>query len=112
MTQPSNPLLSTKSSDTGLEVVLHPLVLLNISDHITRHVARQQQGPIVGALLGQQIGRTISLEHVFECYLIKTDEGIILHRTWFDDRLRQCTCALNRDYLGGELIITCSQGCP
>ncbi|KAJ6155636.1 hypothetical protein N7470_006202 [Penicillium chermesinum] len=57
-------LVSQKSSDSGLTVQLHPLVLLSISDHITRHAARQQQGPIVGALLGQQNGRQVTLEQV------------------------------------------------
>jgi len=91
MEESPNLLVSSKSSDSGLQVLLHPLVLLNISDHITRHTARQQHGPIVGALLGQQQGRTISLEHVFECNVITGPDGdILLHQTWFEDRLKQC----------------------
>ncbi|PGH07534.1 hypothetical protein AJ79_06269 [Helicocarpus griseus UAMH5409] len=86
----SNPLISLKSSDSGLQVLLHPLVLLNISDHITRHIARQQKGPIVGALLGQQKGRIISLEHVFECNVVTNPNGdVTLHEAWFEDRLQQ-----------------------
>jgi COP9 signalosome complex subunit 6 len=88
----ANSLVSTKPSDSGLHVALHPLVLLTISDHITRHTARQQQGPIVGALLGQQQGREISLEHAFECQTIKgSHDEILLHHTWFDERVKQCT---------------------
>ncbi|KAF5864331.1 hypothetical protein ETB97_007893 [Aspergillus alliaceus] len=59
-------LVSQKSSDSGLHIQLHPLILLTISDHITRHAARSQRGPILGALLGQQNGREITLEHAFE----------------------------------------------
>ena len=59
-------LSAQKSSDSGLQAVLHPLVLLTISDYITRHTLRQLKGPIVGALLGQQKGREITIEHAFE----------------------------------------------
>ncbi|PGH34057.1 COP9 signalosome complex subunit 6 [[Emmonsia] crescens] len=86
----TNPLISLKSSDSGLQILLHPLVLLNISDHVTRHIARQQKGPIVGALIGQQKGRTISLEHVFECNVVTASNGdSTLHESWFEDRLQQ-----------------------
>ncbi len=88
---PSNPLLSThKASDSGLQVFLHPLVLLTISDHITRHTLRRQEGPIVGALLGQQNGRDISLEHAFDCKLVLGEGGeVVMHQSWFEDRLQQ-----------------------
>ncbi|KAM3084121.1 hypothetical protein ACMFMG_001773 [Clarireedia jacksonii] len=85
-----NPLLSAqKSSDSGLQVALHPLVLLTISDYITRHTLRQQTGPVVGALLGQQNGREITIEHAFECLLQETEEGVILAPEWFESRLQQ-----------------------
>jgi COP9 signalosome complex subunit 6 len=86
----TNPLISTqKSSDTGLQVALHPLVLLTISDYITRHTLRQQKGPIVGALLGQQNGREITIEHAFDCLLEKAEDEIVLNQAWFEDRLQQ-----------------------
>jgi COP9 signalosome complex subunit 6 len=84
-----NPLLSTQSADSGLQVALHPLVLLTISDYITRHTLRQQTGPIVGALLGQQNGREITIEHAFDCRLLEVEGEIILHRAWFEERLQQ-----------------------
>ncbi|KAI1179399.1 COP9 signalosome-like protein subunit 6 [Nemania sp. FL0916] len=87
----ANPLLSTqKSSDSGLQVVLHPLVLLTISDYITRHALRNQPGPIVGALIGQQNGREVTMEHAFECATETKDDGeVILDAAWFDQRLSQ-----------------------
>lgn len=88
-----NPLLSTqKSSDSGLQVALHPLVLLTISDYITRHTLRQQQGPVLGALLGQQNGREITIEHAFECLLQGVEDEVIIHRAWFEERLQQSRC--------------------
>ena len=93
----SNRLVSSSKS-SQLTTVLHPLVLLTISDYITRHTLRQQKGPIVGALLGQQIGREISVEHAFECQMgpIENpeygDEGEWeLHNDHFDRRLLQST---------------------
>ncbi|CZR64083.1 related to cop9 (constitutive photomorphogenic), subunit 6 [Phialocephala subalpina] len=85
-----NPLISTqKSSDTSLQVALHPLVLLTISDYITRHTLRQQTGPIVGALLGQQNGREITIEHAFDCLLTEVEDEVRLNQAWFEDRLQQ-----------------------
>lgn len=86
----SNPLISTqKSSDTSLQVALHPLVLLTISDYITRHTLRQQKGPVVGALLGQQNGREITIEHAFDCLLTQAEDEVILNQAWFEERLQQ-----------------------
>lgn len=83
-------LVSQKSSDSGLHIQLHPLVLLTISDHITRHSARQQQGPVLGALLGQQTGREITIEHVFECPVKNGEDPALLPAPWFEERLKQC----------------------
>ncbi|TGO47448.1 hypothetical protein BCON_0277g00080 [Botryotinia convoluta] len=86
----NNSLLSTqKSSDSGLQVALHPLVLLTISDYITRHTLRQQTGPVVGALLGQQNGREITIEHAFECLLTTEEDEVKLSPLWFEARLQQ-----------------------
>lgn len=86
----SNSLLSaTKASDSSLRVHLHPLILLTISDYITRHTLRGFTTPIVGALLGQQNGRDITLEHAFEAELLENDDQILLHETWFKDRVQQ-----------------------
>ena len=86
----ANPLLSAQKSSDSLQAVLHPLVLLTISDYITRHTLRQQGGQIVGALLGQQNGREITLEHAFECLAETSADGNIrLNLTWFKERLEQ-----------------------
>ncbi|KAI0014320.1 hypothetical protein F4779DRAFT_5411 [Xylariaceae sp. FL0662B] len=85
-----NPLISSqKSSDSGVQAVLHPLVLLTISDYITRHSLRAQQGPIVGALIGQQNGREITIEHAFECATEAKDGHVVLQASWFSQRLDQ-----------------------
>lgn len=102
----SRSLVSQKSSDSGLHVQLHPLVLLTISDHITRHAARSQQGPIVGALLGQQNGQDITLEHAFECSVSDSPSGeVILSQSWFEERVKQCANRLQIQRLSVELLM-------
>lgn len=102
-------LLSQKTSDSGLHIQLHPLVLLTISDHITRHAARSQQGPITGALLGQQDGRTITLEHAFECVVTEGPNGqITIPNEWFAERVKQCTPYAPRPSSPSTLLINLS----
>lgn len=87
----SNLLLSSsKASDSRLSVQLHPLAILTISDYTTRHVLRQQTGPIVGAIMGAQNGRNISMENAFECKTEANKDGEAqLDSGWFHDRLQQ-----------------------
>ncbi|KAK5789245.1 hypothetical protein VI817_008369 [Penicillium citrinum] len=51
--------------------------------------ARQQQGPVLGALLGQQTGREITIEHVFECPVKNGEDPALLPAPWFEERLKQ-----------------------
>lgn len=86
-------LLSTQKS-SQLQAVLHPLVLLTISDYITRHTLREQKGPIIGALLGQQNGREITIEHAFECHIVEAPlmaGGYLIDPVRFSSRLEQST---------------------
>ncbi|KAI4766958.1 hypothetical protein E4T52_16113 [Aureobasidium sp. EXF-3400] len=85
----SNSLLSSSTSDSSLSVQLHPLVLLTISDYITRHSMRSQQGPIVGAIIGQQNGRTITMEQAFQCKTKETGDKVLVDEEWFAERLEQ-----------------------
>jgi COP9 signalosome complex subunit 6 len=88
----ANPLLSTtRASDTSPTVQLHPLVLLTISDCITRHTLRQQEGPIAGAILGQQNGQEITMEVAFQAKLKSNADGdVVLDDEWFSKRLEDC----------------------
>lgn len=87
-----NPLVSnTRASDTSPTVQLHPLVLLTITDCITRHTLRQQKGPVVGAILGQQNGHEVTMEVAFQAKMVsnKQDE-VVLDDEWFMERLDDC----------------------
>ena len=80
---------ASKAADSSLRIHLHPLILLTISDYITRHTLRRYTTPIVGALLGQQNGRDVTLEHAFECDVTHTDGHTVLNDNWFKERLQQ-----------------------
>ena len=89
MEQPDdNPLLSTKPSDSGINVALHPLVLLTASDQITRNRVRGSKQPTVGVLLGQQRGRQITVEHAFAAALTEGNNGF--NGDWLEQRTVQC----------------------
>lgn len=51
---------------TEMEYSLHPLVLIQISDHITRLKAQGAQQRVVGAVLGVQSSRTVEITNAFE----------------------------------------------
>ncbi|KAG6005250.1 hypothetical protein E4U54_000374, partial [Claviceps lovelessii] len=85
-------LMSSQSKSSQLQVVVHPVVLFGLSDHVSRHFIRQQEGPIVGAILGQQNSREITMEHSFECHLRtapEVDGGYLLDHHRFSSRLEQ-----------------------
>lgn len=86
----ANSLISSHPSTSGLQISLHPLALLTISDYITRHTLRNGTGPIIGALLGTQSGREIAIEHAYEILLLVDDDGVRVEEAWFTDKLKLC----------------------
>ncbi|KAH6607732.1 cop9 signalosome subunit 6 [Trichoderma cornu-damae] len=113
----SNPLLSSQKS-SQLQAELHPLVLLTISDYITRHTLREQKGPIIGALLGQQNGREITIEHAFECHVQEAPQvegGYLIDPAKFGPRLEQM-CLVHKDrkldFVGWYTLLSSSGPSP
>ena len=88
-TAPAPQLISAHASTSGLQIALHPLALLTISDYITRHTLREMRGPIVGAILGSQNGRELAIEHAYEILLEPADE-YAMDKTWFETKLSLC----------------------
>lgn len=75
-------------------VILHPLPLIAISDYVVRHTLRKLEGPVVGALLGQQNGREVSIEFAYEAKTETLGDGVKLDLAWFDERLEQSECQI------------------
>lgn len=88
----TNPLIaSDRTTASGLHASLHPLVLLTISDYLTRHILRGSTEPLIGALLGQQKGREITIEHAYDVKILRPEieKEWKIHETFFVDRLQQ-----------------------
>ncbi|KAF2674272.1 hypothetical protein BT63DRAFT_435411 [Microthyrium microscopicum] len=74
-------LVYPSTSDTSPHILLHPLALIAIDDHVSRSGIRRT-GPIVGALLGRNNGKEIIAEQTFECGSKKLNGGQI-DQSWF-----------------------------
>jgi hypothetical protein len=92
-----NSLVSTaRASDASPTVQLHPLVLLTITDCVTRHTLRRQKGPVVGAILGAQDGQNITMEVAFQAKLRSSEDGeVALDDEWFSKRIEDCKSILS-----------------
>lgn len=69
----------------ALDVHLHPLVLVNISDHIVRFQFSGRTERILGAVIGAQEGRRVDIHNSFE--LVAEADGLELE--FFQQRLAQ-----------------------
>jgi COP9 signalosome complex subunit 6 len=82
--------VSSGGSGGSVNVSLHPLVIMNISDHFTRVRVQQQEESglpnVYGALLGTQKGRSIDICNSFE--LVVSVERL-LDRSYFTSKEEQ-----------------------
>ncbi|KAI8047493.1 maintenance of mitochondrial structure and function-domain-containing protein [Thamnidium elegans] len=99
-------IVSNASSSSGLSISVHPLVLLNISDHYTRTKlqtpAAIENGRMYGALLASQSGRDIDIINSFDLPLsvngkddVQLDKAFLLYKL---DQLKQVFPTL--DFMG------------
>ncbi|CAK8678805.1 unnamed protein product [Clavelina lepadiformis] len=68
----------------SVTVKLHPLVIMNISDHWTR--LRAQEGkpkPVFGALIGKQTGRIMEIMNSFELQYTEENGVITINTTYY-----------------------------
>ncbi|XP_025425153.1 COP9 signalosome complex subunit 6 [Sipha flava] len=87
----------------SVSISLHPLVILNISEHWTRLTAQVGNSvPTLGALIGKQKDRTIEIMNSFELsYNILEDSSLIIDRDYYnskEEQFKQVFCDL--DFLG------------
>ncbi|KAI0374471.1 COP9 signalosome subunit 6 [Pilatotrama ljubarskyi] len=69
------PVVLPSTTASGLSIALHPLPILNISEHLTRlRLQTRTRVPfVIGALLGTQNGRDVEIVNTFE--LAMEDDG-------------------------------------
>ncbi|KZT74893.1 COP9 signalosome subunit 6 [Daedalea quercina L-15889] len=83
------PVVLPSSTTSGLSIALHPLPILNISEHLTRlKLQTRSSNPIViGALLGTQNGRDVEIVNTFE--LAMSDNETTVDQNFLLDRKEQ-----------------------
>ncbi|CAG8655668.1 3859_t:CDS:2, partial [Paraglomus occultum] len=89
--QGSSLVVSNAPNSSGLTVALHPLALLNISDHYTRIKMQQQVSHprVIGALLGTQSGREVEITNSYELVHVESDGKIIVSEDYFTNKQEQ-----------------------
>merc|ERR1712142_1413994 len=74
----------------SVSVAIHPLVIMNVSEHWTRQ--RAQEGKpmqAIGALIGKQKGRSIEIFNTFELKFYFVDNSIIIDKDFYTIREEQ-----------------------
>lgn len=80
---------SSSSSSSGLTFKVHPLVIVNISDHYTRMKAQSQSSTrVFGCVIGVQRGRTVEIFNSFE--LLYDEAAGCLDRVFLEKKQELC----------------------
>jgi len=98
-----NSYILTTENSSGLNLTLHPFVLINISDHFTREKFQKTSGnvKVIGALLGTQIGRSIEIFSSFEIPFTQNENDIVIDEPFFLAKQVQYKQVFpNYDFLG------------
>jgi len=86
-----NSVVKEREGSGQLSISLHPLVIINMSDHWTRaKVQQHQDNPrVIGAFLGLQNGRQIEICNSFELVFSVVDGSIVIDQTYLHKKLEQ-----------------------
>ncbi|XP_053404479.1 COP9 signalosome complex subunit 6-like isoform X1 [Mercenaria mercenaria] len=97
----SNVMASAGTSGS-VSVSLHPLVIMNISEHWTR--VRAQEGKpqqVIGAVIGKQTGRNIEVMNSFELLFDIVDGQIVIDMDYYNTKEEQFKQVFSEmDFLG------------
>jgi len=75
----------------SISVSLHPLVIMNISEHWTR-VKAQSSGEakqVIGALIGKQKGRDLEIMNSFELVFTSVDDLLVIDKEYYNTKEEQ-----------------------
>lgn len=86
--EPSSSVLTSAAG--SVDVSLHPLVIMNISDHCTRaRVEQKSPFRVFGALLGVQKGRQVEISNSFELAVDIVNDSAVLDKEYFSAKEEQ-----------------------
>ncbi|GFQ82454.1 COP9 signalosome complex subunit 6 [Trichonephila clavata] len=82
--------LAAPGTTGSVTISLHPLVIMNVSEHWTR-VKSQEGTPqqVIGALIGKQQGRNIEIMNSFELVFDRIEEDIIIDKDYYTTKEQQ-----------------------
>nr|CAG4645634.1 EOG090X08T4 [Lynceus sp. MCZ IZ 141354] len=94
--------MASSGTPGSVSVLIHPLVIMNISEHWTRIKAQDGKAlQVLGALIGQQKGRTLEIMNSFELMFDTIDDAIILNREYYNTKEEQFKQVFSdMDFLG------------
>lgn len=94
--------MATQGTTGSVSISLHPLVIMNVSEHWTR--VRAQEGKplqVLGAIIGIQKGRNIEVMNSFELVFNIVDGDIIIDREYYNTKEEQFKQVFSdMDFLG------------
>lgn len=85
--------ITEESGSGAVDVFLHALVVINISDHFTRERVNNPKTAkhrIFGALLGQQTGRIVHVYNSFELICTDVNGQLIIDTEYLKTKKEQC----------------------
>lgn len=98
----ANGVMAAMGTTGSVTISLHPLVIMNVSEHWTR--ARAQEGKpvqVLGALIGQQRGRNIEVMNSFELVFDHIDGDIVVNMEYYQTKEGQFKQVFSEmDFLG------------
>jgi len=96
--------LEKEGGGGALQIDLHPLVIINISDHYTRAKVESNANPpprVIGALLGVQNGRNIEIFNSFELVYHTLEGNIVIDTDYMKAKQEQFKKVFpTNDFLG------------
>jgi len=102
-TTPTAGAIIEKEGGSALDIALHPLVLINISDHYTRaKYSTEEKNPrVIGALFGVQSGRNVEVTNSFELVYNVIEGAVVIDTDYLKAKQEQfVTVFKNHDLLG------------
>lgn len=83
-------LLASSGTSGSVSVSLHPLVIMNVSEHWTRVKAQEGRSlQVLGALIGKQKGRFLEIFNSFELKFNIIDNDIIIDKEYYTTKEEQ-----------------------
>lgn len=82
--------LATSGTTGSVSVSLHPLVIMNISEHWTRVKAQEGSAmQVIGALIGKQTGRNLEMMNSFELVFDRIEGDIVIDKDYYNTKEQQ-----------------------